>query len=73
MNYISRSKRRIIEGELRCQELHDYLTRLNLGMKVWLCEDATGLSAKAEYDSSTDQLVGLVLPINQKTGMPQSY
>lgn len=73
VNYISRSKRKIVEGQLRCQELKDYLTQLKFGSKVWLCEDATGLSAKIEYDSSTDQLVGIALPINTKTGMPQSY
>lgn len=54
MNYISSSKQRIIEEQLRCQ-------------------DATGLSAKVEYDSTTDQLVGLVLPTDAKTGMPRPF
>lgn len=73
VNYISQSKCKIIEGELRCQELLNYLTELNLELKVWLCEDATGLCGKVEYHSLTDQLVGLVLPLNDKTGMPKPF
>lgn len=40
---------------------------------VWLCEDATGINTKIEYDSTTNQLVGLVLPTDIKTGMPVSH
>lgn len=73
MNYISQSKCKIIEGKLRCQELLNYLTELNLELEVWLCEDATGISGKVEYHSLTDQLVGIVLPLNSQTGMPQPF
>lgn len=40
---------------------------------MWLCEDATGINVKVEYDPITNQLVGLVLPINLKTGLPESF
>lgn len=60
----------IIEGKLRCHELYNYLKQMNLPLKVWICEDATGINAKVEYHAATDQLVGLVLPIDSKTGMP---
>lgn len=73
MNYIAQSKSKIIEGELRTQELLNYLTRLKLPLKVWICEDASGINTKIEYDSKSGQLVGIVLPFNSKTGMPMPF
>lgn len=73
MNYIAQNKSKIIEGQLRAQELLDYLKRLNLPLKVWICEDASGINAKIEYDPKSDQLVGIVLPFSLTTGMPISY
>lgn len=46
---------------------------MNLEKVVWLCEDATGINVKVEYDSTTNQLIGLVLPTDDKTGMPVSF
>lgn len=37
---------------------------------MWLSEDDTGVVSKIEYDSASDELVGLVLPLNRTTGMP---
>lgn len=37
---------------------------------VWLSEDASGIVSKVEYDPKTNQMVGLVLPICGKTGIP---
>lgn len=37
---------------------------------VWLSEDATGIVSRVQFDVSTNQLVGLVLPINDMNGMP---
>lgn len=70
---ISRSKCQIIEGNLRCEELLNYLEKLDLEKCVWLSEDATGINAKIEYHPGTNQLVGLVLPTDPKTGMPIPY
>lgn len=39
---------------------------------VWLSEDATGILSKVEYDSPNNQLVGLVLPMDRRTGIPKS-
>lgn len=39
---------------------------------VWLSEDATGILPKIEYDTATSQLIGQVLPIDKKTGVPIS-
>lgn len=37
---------------------------------VWLSEDATGILSKVEYDPKTNQMIGLVLPIDFDSGMP---
>lgn len=70
VHYINESKQRVIEGKLRCNELLEYLQNMNAPLIVWLSEDATGVVPKIEYDSTFNQLSGLVLPIDQSTGMP---
>ncbi|KAJ6649437.1 hypothetical protein Bhyg_04672 [Pseudolycoriella hygida] len=59
----------IIEGKVRSKELGAFLIKRNLPMKVWLSEDSTKNVNKIEYDETTDQLVGLVLPMDSN-GMP---
>lgn len=71
--YISQNKPKIIEGKLRCEELHAYLDALKLNKCVWLSEDASGIVPKIEFDSKTNQMVGLVLPMDQNTGMPIAF
>lgn len=40
---------------------------------VWLSEDASGIISKVEFDSKSNQMVGLVLPMNTITGMPMPF
>lgn len=54
------------------KELCQYLEGLNLRKIVWLSEDASGIEGKIEFDPNTNQMVGLVLPLNKCTGMPIS-
>lgn len=70
MNYIHEKKVRVTEGDLRCKDLRDYLNAINAPKCVWLSEDGSGIVAKTVYDSSSNQLVGLNLPIDVTTGMP---
>lgn len=72
MKYVDNSKQKIIEGELRCAGLEEYLNNLNMKKLVWLSEDGTGINTKIEYDSSINKVIGLVLPINETNGMPIS-
>lgn len=58
---------------MRCEELREYLKVLDAGNIVWLCEDATGINRKKEYDPSTNQIVGIVLPLDKNTGMPKCH
>lgn len=69
MSYIQQRKEKIIEGELRCGQLSEYLDKIGSPRKVWLSEDASGIIAQVTYDPKTNQLVGLTLP-NDKNGMP---
>lgn len=46
---------------------------MGVELRVWLCEDGTGINAKIEYHPSTNQLVGIVLPIDPNTGMPVQF
>lgn len=70
---INPNKSKIIEGQLRCKELNTYLDFLKLDKYVWLAEDGTGIVAKVDFDPNTNQMIGLVLPMDPTTGMPLAY
>lgn len=72
MDYINKNKRRIVEGKLRCEELAAYLNKIKAPKTVWLSEDASGIMPKICYDSTTNQMVGLVLPLDEQS-MPILY
>lgn len=58
------------EGVLRCNELLLYLKEQNAPLVVGLSEDATRIEGRIQFDPKTNQLVGFVLPIISKNGMP---
>lgn len=62
--------RRVIEGELRCEQLRAYLHNLKVEKAVWLSEDGSGIVSDIHYDTISDQLVGFVLPFGTDTGSP---
>lgn len=47
-----------------------YLSDRNAGNDIWICEDASGIISKIQYDQTLDQLIGMVLPIDGTTGCP---
>lgn len=59
-----------MEGELRSKELLQYLERLNAPKDVFLSEDGSGVVKKVVYDSVSNQMIGLALPLNENNGMP---
>lgn len=59
----------IIEGELRVKELKTYLVEKKYPLRIWVSEDATRITENVQYDPRTNQLVGLVLPLDIN-GMP---
>lgn len=68
--YIRASNCNITEGILRCHELKIYLAEHGTSFCVNLSEDATRTIGRVQHDSKSNQLVGFVLPIGDKTGMP---
>lgn len=68
--FIAQNSDKIVEGEVRVKQLSDYLDKMKAPRSVWLSEDATGIIPKIEYDQSTNQVTGLVLPINSSTDTP---
>lgn len=71
--YIQKYSPNIIEGEFRGTALLKYLKKFNLAKTVWLSEDATGIEARYEYDPKTNQIIGLSLPLDEESGLPQCY
>lgn len=70
VGYISQHKELVVEGELRSKELAIYLDKMKAPKDVWISEDATGIVSRIQFDVSTNQLIGLVLPFDNITGMP---
>lgn len=60
------------EGELRSKELSKFLDDHKTRKSVWLSEDATALMPKIKYDPTTDQIVGILLPMNEN-GLPTPF
>lgn len=73
MRCVNANKHAIIEGEIRAKELADYLIQMKCTKVVWISEDATAISAKVTYDQSTNQLIGLTLPLDKSSGCPKSF
>lgn len=73
MTHIHKDKEQLIEGKLRCSELVAHLERTNSPKSVFLSEDATGIVQKVIYDARSNQLIGLVLPLNDLNGMPKMF
>lgn len=62
----------IVEGEIRSISLKQFIVKRKLRLQVWLSEDATKIANKIECDSTTDQIIGLVLPMDAH-GNPVPY
>lgn len=68
--YINASGCHINEGILRTEELRLYLSERSLQPIVVISEDATRISGRIQYDRTTNQLIGFVLPLNSANGLP---
>lgn len=67
--YITHGHGRAVEGQLRIQELSNYLSQRNLPRIVALSEDATRINGVPQYDSKSNEILGFVLPLSGN-GMP---
>lgn len=66
---IRKMKNPIVEGNLRANELLEYLMDRELPLVVTLSEDATGIEGRVQYDPKTNQVTGFTLPL-AANGMP---
>lgn len=73
MKHIHAEKSRIIEGELRCEELAKHLELTKSPKAIFLSEDGSEVVQKVAYDSHTNQMIGLVLPFDDTSGMPRKF
>lgn len=71
--YVQKSNCHVTEGILRTNELVKYLEERDLPFVVSLSEDATKIINRPQYDSKSNQIVGMVLPSNAEHGMPIPY
>lgn len=71
--YIHRLEHAVIEGELRSNGLVNYLNERNQKLFVVISEDATRVENRIQFDSRLNQLIGLVLPTNELSGMPVPF
>lgn len=67
--YIRQTDDKLIEGELRCAALLEYLKKRELPLIVSLSEDATRIDGRPQYDNKSNQILGFVLSLDQN-GMP---
>lgn len=61
---------RINESVIRFSELSEFLEARNLPKIIWISEDATGITGRIHYSSSTDTISGFVSPFDPTTGYP---
>jgi hypothetical protein len=60
-----------ISGLLRTSELKEMLLKNNFPLEVIISEDSTKTVETVEYDIVKNKIVGLVMPLNEGTGMPE--
>lgn len=46
---------------------------MDASMDVWISEDGSGIVPKIQYDPVRDELVGITLPFDEKTGCPKKF
>lgn len=63
----------MIEGQLRCQELSEHLKKIGAPNSVFLSEDGSGIVKKIVYDVKSNQLVGIVPPLDPINGSPKIF
>ncbi|KAG4068990.1 hypothetical protein HA402_008461 [Bradysia odoriphaga] len=67
--FITDNGPKIIEGEIRVDELLQYLESRNMPLRISISEDGTRCIPKISYDPKTNQLTGFALPLDSN-GMP---
>lgn len=61
---------RIDPSKIYVKQLKSFLYEFDLPFEVVISEDATRITSRVEIDPRTNELVGLLAPLNPNTGMP---
>lgn len=64
--------KKLKEGYLYFDELENFLLSNNFEREVCVMEDGTKITEAVEYDAVEKVLLGLVSPLDNRTGMPSS-
>ncbi|KAE8747043.1 hypothetical protein FOCC_FOCC006298 [Frankliniella occidentalis] len=64
------SNDKFVEGEYRIKQCKEFLLRNDCPLEIFLCEDATCITGRIQYDSTSNQVVGFTLPLNHN-GIPK--
>jgi hypothetical protein len=59
-------------GEIDARGLKNFLQERKLPLCVGFAEDATRIKSELKYDSDTNQLIGIVIPCDKNTGLPNN-
>jgi len=60
---------KFVEGVFRIKQLKDFLILHGCPLTIHLCEDATAVTGRIQYDSASNQIVGPTLPLDSN-GLP---
>lgn len=73
-SFIGDKSKKMTEACFRWSELRNYLISKNLPLVVWISEDGTRITFRIQYDPSSNQIVGFVLPFDSNgVPKPNSY
>lgn len=64
------SNDKFVEGEYRIKQCKEFLISHDCPLEIFLCEDATCVTGRIQYDSTSNQIVGFTLPLD-RNGIPK--
>lgn len=67
------TERHLQKNKQTKKELNEHLVRINSPKVVFISEDGSGVVRRTVYDSNSNQLVGLVLPLQPTNGCPKTF
>lgn len=70
LRHINKSCNKIVEGEVRIEQLLQFLEARSLPKSVFISEDGTKITTRVKYDIENDQIAGLCPKLNEN-GIPE--
>lgn len=70
LNLVKSAEKNIKRSKQESEQLSEFLSKRSYARKIWISEDGTRIVHRAQYDASTNQIVGFVSKLNQQ-GLPE--